>query len=309
MKILDVVLPVFLVIGLGAFLRSRGLLSEETRTALTRFVFYVAAPCLLFGSTARTPARESLNPTVLGAVIAVTVVTAVAAYLVAYRASPARRGVFAQGTHRSNMVFMGVPILTYAYGEQTLGSVAVLIGIMVVVYNFLAVIVLSLPHSGERRLGAVRAWGLTAGQIGRNPLIIGCAGGLALAVTGIPLPVTLERSLGLVGRTALPLALLSVGGDLDFRRLRGDIGVTAVVAAAKLVVYPALVALVLRAAGLAGPSLAAPVLLMASPTAVVSYIMSRELQGDHRLAGAIIIGTTTASLFTYAGWLLVLGRL
>jgi predicted permease len=174
-----------------------------------------------------------------------------------------------------------------------------------VVYNFLAVILLALPHR-QRGVSAGTAWRRTAGQMGRNPLILGCGGGVALALLEVTLPVSLERSLGLVGRTALPLALLTVGADLDFRRLRGDVGVTALVALVKLVAYPGLVLLILRAAGLSGTALAAPVLLMAAPTAVVSHIMAQEMRGDHRLAGAIVIGTTAASLLTYSGWLYLL---
>lgn len=305
MPIIDTVLPVFLVIGLGAALRARGYAEDPVRSAISRLVFYVAAPLLLLESTARTPLRESLNPPVLLAVIGITAVCAFGVYLLASRAAPARRGVIAQGAHRGNMVFMGVPILTYAYGEQTLGPVAVLIGVMVVVYNLLAVVILALPHR-HRPVGQAASWGRIVRLIAYNPLILGCAGGLALAALGWPLPVTLERAVGLVGRTALPLALLAVGADLDFRRLRGDFGITALVSLLKLVVYPALGLFALRALGLSGLALAAPVLLMAAPTAVVSHIMAKEMDGDHHLAGAIIIGTTTASLLTFAGWLLLL---
>jgi predicted permease len=46
---------------------------------------------------------------------------------------------------------------------------------------------------------------------------------------------------------------------------------------------------------------------MACPTAVVSYIMAREMEGDAPLAGAIILGTTALSLATLVGWLALLG--
>ncbi|MBD3219611.1 AEC family transporter [bacterium] len=305
MEILDTVLPVFLVIGLGAFLRARGFLDAVVRRALTRLVFYVSAPALLIVSTADTPVTESLNPRVLGAVIAVTVVTAFVTYALSFRTAPARRGVIAQGAHRSNMVFMGLPILAYAQGDAAVGAAGVLIGVMVVVYNALAVVLLSLPHG--RGDGGLARRGLAAvGEMGRNPLIIGCVVGLFLAVANLPIPLMLDRALGLVGRTALPLALLTVGADLDFRDLRGDVVSTGAVALVKLIVYPGLVALALLALGLRGPALAAPVLLMASPTAVVSFVMAREMRGDHRLASSIVIGTTLASLVTYTAWLVVL---
>jgi len=154
------------------------------------------------------------------------------------------------------MVFVGLPILTYSYGTAVVGSVAVLIGIMVVVYNFLAVILLTLPH--QNATGEDPApWRRTATQVVRNPLILGCVGGLALAVIGTPVPVAVDRALELVGRIASPVALLAVGADLDFRHLRGDVTATVLVAVAKLAVYPGIVALVLLGCGLEGTAVAA----------------------------------------------------
>jgi predicted permease len=57
-----------------------------------------------------------------------------------------------------------------------------------------------------------------------------------------------------------------------------------------------------------GPDLPLPVMIMAAPTAVVSYIMARELDGDEKLAGAIVIGSTLVSLATTIGWLVFLGQ-
>ena len=59
----------------------------------------------------------------------------------------------------------------------------------------------------------------------------------------------------------------------------------------------------LHVLGYGGTQLSVPVLIMASPTAVVSYIMAQEMKGDGELAGSIVIGTTLFSLFTISGWL------
>ena len=81
---------------------------------------------------------------------------------------------------------------------------------------------------------------------------------------------------------------------------------TVVIATGKLIIYPGLAWLGLRALGYEGLQLAAPVLILAAPTAVVSHVMVREMGGDTGLAGAIIVGTTAASLLTYLGWLAIL---
>lgn len=304
MEIVNIILPVFLVIGLGYLLRTCGFVDAVTNTALTRLVFYVAAPVLLFQGTAHTPLGRSVNLPMLIVIAAVTVLVGFAVYVAVARIAPARRGVFAQGAHRSNMVFVGLPIITNAFGDAVLGPAAVLIGFMVVWYNLLAVLFLTLPH---HRLSArdPKVWsGFAAKMIG-NPLIIGCVAGIAASAAGIAVPSALSRGLDLVGRTALPLALISVGAGLEFGKLRAEIAGSIVTSIIKLMVYPALVYAGLSLIGAGGMERQVPVLLMASPTAVVSYIMAKEMNGDERLAGAIVIASTIGSLVTISAWLVL----
>ena len=137
-------------------------------------------------------------------------------------------------------------------------------------------------------------------------MILGCAAGILCSALEVVFPASLDRALALVGRIALPLALIAVGAGLDFGKLRAELAAASLVALLKLGAYPGLAYLGLRAIGLAGADLEVPVLIMASPTAVVSYIMAREMQGDEQLAGAIVMGTTTYSLLTVSVWLYLL---
>ncbi len=303
MMTLNIVLPVFLVIGLGYGLRRGGFLGPAATTILSRLVFHVAAPVLLFRGAATTPLGRSTQPEVLILLAGISAVVALLSYLVLVRSAPARRGVLAQGTHRSNMVFFGMPVIANAFGEQVLGPAAVLIGFMVMLYNLLAVFLLTLPHR-SRSARSAAVWGRTALAILRNPLILGSGLGILASAVGFVPPIALDQALALVGRIALPLALIALGAELDFGRLRAELRPALLVAVVKLIVYPGLVLVGLKALGYAGQDLAVPVLLMASPTAVVSFIMAREMNGDEALAGAIVIGTTLVALPTTLGWLL-----
>jgi len=306
MHVLDIVLPVFLVIALGYGLRRAGFLDAGISAAISRLVFYVAAPALLARATAGNSLADTFNLPVLLVVILTTILVGAGTYAFCFRCSRTRRGVIAQGAFRSNMVFVGLPIIIHAYGEESVNAVAVLISFMVIFYNFQGAVLLILPQQDESvRMSAILT--RTTLSVLGNPLIIACVGGILFSLTGWAVPVVLDRSLALVGRTAAPLALLVVGAGMDFHRLRDDLRAATLVALAKTVMYPAIVYAGLRALGVTGPDLRLPVMIMAAPTAVVSYIMARELKGDDRLAGAIVIGSTLISLLTTIGWLIVLG--
>jgi hypothetical protein len=209
--------------------------------------------------------------------------------------------VLAQGTFRSNLVFVGFPIVASALGDKALGLAALYTGFVTPIYNLIAVIVLTLPH--HREAGTRFPLAPIVKSIALNPLIIACVAGIFFAAFRIPLPTIMDRTLHLAGDIATPLALLVVGASLNFDRLRAEMRAAAPIVFLKLFVYPALVFTALRWLGLGGIALQTPVLLLAAPTAVVSHIMAREMKGDDQLAGAIVIGSTLLSLFTISLWL------
>ncbi len=296
------VLPVFIIIALGYLLRILGLLRETTVTALSRLVFYVAAPPLLMRSIARTPFTSSVHLPTIGVVVASSVIVATLSYIAMRKAAPERRGVLAQGTHRSNTFFFGLPVAVSALGDAVVGQAAVLIGSVVITYNLLGVLLLSLPHQ-NMSARSLTVWTDALKKIALNPLILGVAAGTLLSLSSVTIPPVLDRPVEMVGRTALPLALICLGAGLDLGRLRADVMPALLVSAFKLTVYPAIIWFWLRELGLSGPALQLPVILIASPVAVVSFIMAREMKGDERLAGAIVIGSTLLSVFTTVGWL------
>ena len=102
-QMINTVLPIFLVIGVGYILRYREFLTNDTNDRLSKLVFYIALPALLFKSTASTPLALAVDSRTLGCAAGVMVFTAFALYAAAFRMDPSRRGVFTQGAMRSNM--------------------------------------------------------------------------------------------------------------------------------------------------------------------------------------------------------------
>ena len=147
MTVLNIVLPVFIVIGLGWGLRRGGFLSAGDNTVLTRLVYWVAAPALLFRSAAITPLRESANLPGLAVMGGVTVGVGIVVYALAFRAAlhgnhevdraahqlrdtSSLRSATAGGQHEALHGILGTPAVhpeQMGAGGQCLGSVPIVV--------------------------------------------------------------------------------------------------------------------------------------------------------------------------------------
>ena len=302
-SILQAVVPVFLLIGLGFFLRAIGFFTPAATEALSRLVFYVAVPALLYDSISGSDLARSFDWVVIATAWPLVTGVAFLFYLSSARLPPDLRGSFVQGTFRSNLAFVGLPIIEGAYGAEGLAPAAVFTGLMVPIFNFLAVLVLLLPHHSANSRQGLRA---IARSIVLNPFIIGSGLGIAAAAAHFVLPKILHAAVQYVGQISMPLALLALGGSLEFRRLRSRLSLIAIAASFKLLIYPGLFLLGLTLFHRSGLLVKVPVFLLATPTAVASYIAAREMKGSEELASGIVLATTLVSIVTLPAWLWLL---
>lgn len=295
------VLPVFLLVGIGYGLGRIGVLRPRTAGVLSRLVFYVFLPPLMFLGIAETRLSESFEPEViLWSLAAVTVFSTVVFVAAGPCLGPAQRGVLTQGASRSNLAFVGLAILLSLYGEGILGKAAVFIAFQAFLINFLTVFFLLIPHYS---LKDPANWKRIGAQLVLNPIVLGCALGMAFSASGWHLAPMWKTVLKDLAAPTLPLALLTVGATLKDSALRYRTSLVALAAFLKLGLLPGLVWLLLRLAGVQNPSLLMAVILLGSPTAVTSYIMAREMQGDHALASSIILATTVLAPATLTVWI------
>jgi len=305
LDILIIVLPVFLVIGLGFGLKMAHLIDASFLYQLNRLVYFLALPALLFHEIARADFSASFNGLLLAGMLAATLLTFFLAYgFAAWRGYPPEAcGSFCQGSFRGNIAYIGLAIVFNAYGGGGLASAGILLGFLVPFYNFFGIVALLLPHRQRGRQFGPWFW---IRQVGGNPLIISSFAGILWSLLGMPLPKVLERSFDIVSGMALPLALLSIGGSFSLQRLRGDISKSLIAAAVKLVWMPLITAGILLVLGIRGRELAIGVIFAGTPTATVAYIMAQQMRGDAELSGSIIMLSTLLSLITYTVALVLL---
>lgn len=298
LDILTIVLPVFVVIALGYFLNRWRLIDATFLFQTNRLVYYVCLPLLLFHRIGTSDFLANFNGTlVLGSAL---VIAAGFAFSYGYacwrRYPPEAIGAFSQGAFRGNLAYVGLAIVFNAYGEAGLTRAGILMGFLVPVLNFFAILALLLPHRGS---GESQGSGFWLRQLALNPLIVASFAGILWSFAKLPMPVLLDRSLDIATGMTLPLALIAIGGGFSLERLKGDLMRAGFSTGIKLVWLPVLAALLLHLLGVSGIDLAIGVLFAGTPAATATYIMAHQMKGDAELAGSIVMMSTLLSALTY----------
>jgi hypothetical protein len=128
-----------------------------------------------------------------------------------------------------------------------------------------------------------------------------------VSMTGIPVPLVLGRCLDILSDLALPLALLIIGASLSFETVQSRLMTILSIGVMKLILLPGIGYLLYRICGVAVDAYLPGIILLASPTATVTYVMAKEMKGDSELAVATISASTLLSAITFSLWLNVVG--
>ncbi|MBR5116826.1 MAG: AEC family transporter, partial [Lachnospiraceae bacterium] len=163
----NVVAPLFLCILLGVFLKRIGMLGGRTLEDLNKLCFKVFLPVYLFQNTytTRLSAAFHVRLVVYSVLVVLTVFALCMLLIPRLESENPRRGVMIQAIFRSNFALFGLPVALSLCGEERVGPTAVLVGILVPVYNVLAVVTLETFRGGRPDLKKV------ARGIVTNPLI------------------------------------------------------------------------------------------------------------------------------------------
>ncbi|MGZ8473046.1 MAG: AEC family transporter [Candidatus Deferrimicrobiaceae bacterium] len=307
MDILQAVLPVFLVIAIGAAARRFRFIGEPFIDTANRLVYYLLLPALLFYKIGTSNFREAFNaPLVIGGYAATVATFLLAVFLSrALGISPAERGSFVQGAFRANLAYVGLPIVLSAAGDIGLRKGGILLGFMVPLINSLAIVALILPHGDGKGRAGENARRIRL-QLATNPLILSSFLGIVWSMLKLPVPPLVDNTLEILSSATLPLSLLCLGGSFSFERARSGFRLAALSAGMKTLLLTAIAVALYRWMGLSGLDLRVGVIMMGCPTAVITYVMASQLKGDTDLAGTIIVLSTAASAVTISGWLYVL---
>jgi predicted permease len=307
-SLIDVILPVFLVIGAGYAATRSGYFKEVHVDGLMRFTQGFAIPCLLFLAIAHLDLSVSFDPRLLVSFYS-------AAGLCFCAGLFGARLIFGRDWEDcvaigfcclfSNSVLLGLPITERAYGPESLtGNYAIIAfhspfcyGVGITVME----IVRNRGHGGTKIVRSVLS------AMFKNALILGIALGFVVNLSGLVIPQVVDEALELVTRAALPGALFALGGVLVKYKPEGDLRTIAYVCGISLMLHPSLVWLFGTTTGLPQDLFRSGVLNAAMAPGFNAYIFANMYGRAKRVAASSVLIGTATSILTVWLWLTLLG--
>ena len=294
---LNVVAPLFILMAAGYIARITHFVSDDFLAQLNRFVFRFLLPIMLFQDIRFSyEGNFSNTDLILASLIGITAVILVSFLIVPFFIKrKGERGSMIQGIYRSNFLIYGLPLATGMYGDKALASISMLMGIMIPFYNVAAVIILSIYSENDSHK---ISWKNILKDIVTNPLIIGCFFGLLGGIFQVQFPAFIENPLAQLGKIGAPLALFVLGGEFKFNTLRNSFYKVIAATVCRLIIVPVICLYVFILIGFRDVDLAVLLSIFATPTAMASYIMAKNMGNDGDLSAQIVVLTTAFSSLT-----------
>lgn len=294
LDILTISIQIFILILLGILCRSFGILEQNGRDQISRLVFNLALPCMLFTAAAETDLAAISGKAAL--CFAAGVLVPLPAYAIGQiaailgRTDGAQRQVIRVGAALSNTAFFGIPICTLLWGPQA--------GLLASLYdqgiNLPIFLLGPAGYAAKPDLKSIRRALL-------NPMILSMLAGFLFNLLRWQLPALLMSPLKITGAMTTPLALILIGSLLDFGKMRQfSLKPLLLLSTSRLLIVPASIlalAIVLRFE----PILSQVIVMQAAmPTSVLGTLMAFEYRSDETLAVQGNILTVLASPLTLA---------
>lgn len=296
LPIFESILPVFLLVVLGALLKRWRQIDRDMWNGLEQLGFFVLFPCLLFTTLAKAEfSGIAAGRVALGSIGSLTFIALVLALAwPLFRAggvSPASFTSVYQTSTRWN-AFIALAIAEKLYGPQSLALVALVATLIIIPINLYNIGMLVWFGGGTRSLKTF------AQKILTNPMIIGSVLGVAVNLLGITIYAPFMQAAELVADTSLSLGLVMVGAGLKLADALRPRPLALLPVVLKLVFMPLVMTAAAYALGMRDEALLTIAMGASVPTAMNGYVLAKQMGGDAPLYAAVATLQTIASFFT-----------
>ncbi len=288
------VIPVTLIMILGAITRKLGTVSEKSFKDFNWVVFHYCLPISLFMNIVNADLDSISNfSLVVFAIVSILVIIGASVLLTRNSSLPDEKlGVIIQGLFRTNFAILGIPIVEGIYGTGNAAVASVMIAFVLPVFNIMAVLVLQ-KYSGKQA-----DLKMTLMNVLKNPLIIGALIGAAFKILHIPVPSLALNTIQSFNRMTTPLSLFVLGGCFNYTSLADNKKLLGIYTMLKMIIIPVIVLGAAVMIGYRGEELVTLLVLFGGPAAISSYTMAAQMGLDGDLASQCVVISTIVVVVT-----------
>ena len=293
----NAVLPMAVLMLLGMLIKHQGWQTQAELKRVNGVIFKVFFFFMLFNSTYHATVNDYRPRLLLYGIGAVLILWSVTwLFSCAVVKEPHTRGAMIQNLYRSNFVIMGYPVVVNMFGVENSGVTAMMVAVIVPLYNVLAVITLEYFRGGKLNPLVMLK------NVILNPMILGFLSAAVIRLVGIVLPAFMDKLVTQLGLMTSPLALIVLGASFSGmgKPVWRNVCISVV---GRLLVVPAVFLPLSYWAGFRGIEFVTLLVMFGAPTAVISYAMAQLMDSDDVLAGNAVVYSTALSCFTLFCWI------
>ena len=311
LQILNIVMPIYILIGTGYAMTRSGLFKKEDMRVLGKFVLHLALPALIIRSLATNAINDVFYWPYLAAYFGGTALMIGLGYvwcLAVARQDRLTATFQVIGMSCSNSGFVGYPILLLVLPASAGHALA----LNMLVENLLIIpFLLFMAESARDSQAGWRSLFQSLYRLRSNPVIIGITGGLLLSVFKVAIPSFVIRSVDLFASASSATSLVVIGGSLVGISLKNELSQTLPVLLGKLVLHPLFVFAAVSLLEQAGSFVFEPVyklaiVIMAATPIMGIYPTLAQTYGRASTSALNMLLATVLSFFTLSALLLLM---
>lgn len=299
--IISITAPIYAAVLIGYLVVRIGWFQAKDMQIMGQYVLNLALPGLLFTSLATRPLSAVLRVDYLLVMLVGGLLTVAISFAWFSLTAPdrLRRALAVMGAACPNSGFIGYPVMLLVFPDQA----GVILALNFLIENVVIIpigLILMDTAAGGGGLSPFRLiLGVLKGLL-RRPMVLALIAGLVVSASGLELPAPLLRLTGMFGTSAAALSLVVIGGSLVGLPLKGNKMLAGQIAAAKLLLHPAMVALAalvliqVGAVSLSPVMHAATILSAAMPMFSIYPLLAQERGLGGAAAIALLLATAMA---------------
>lgn len=292
------ILPIILVSGAGFAL---GKLLHIDPRSLGRVVFYVFSPVLIFDLLIQNQLKMSEAAIVIAYAFSFILIMGAITLLLGYFLKLERPALISIliTTMFANTGNYGLPLVSFAFGEQALSYAAIYFVTTTCMFYTLGVLLASLGHMNfkEAALGLFKV-----------PTIYAVLLAVIINVWNIQIPAPATRAIELAAGGSIPLMLILLGVQLTHVEFSSNVRALQLSVLLRLLIAPLAALLFAALFGLQGFTRQGSVTQASMPSMVSATVLATEYDLDAKLVTAVVFISTLLSPLTLTPLLVFLGR-